>query len=94
MNMNPDAKHCNETNPELFSDFSDDYKSAYGTRPRYFITEEEVKEMYPSIRAEIEFQIAEDKRERAWEESIKDGSNEHFAKVETLTYSPFAGLTV
>jgi hypothetical protein len=94
MNMNPDAKHCNETNPDLFSDFSDDYKSAYGTRPRYFITEEEVKEMYPSIRAEIEYQIKEEARERAWEESIKDGSNEHFAKVETLTYNPFAGLTV
>jgi hypothetical protein len=90
--MNPDAKHCNETNPELFSDFSDDYKSAYGTRPRYFITEEEVKEMYPSLRAEIAFQIAEDKRAQAWEESIQNGTNEHYAKVNVLTYNPFAAL--
>lgn len=83
------AKHCSETNMELFSFFSDCYKSYNGFRPRFFITEEEVNEWF----AARERQNQEAEREAQLQASIAAGTHPAFTSPETnLTFSPFANL--
>lgn len=81
--------HCSETNMELFSLFSDSYKDRHGIRPRFFVTEETVKEYF----ARWEVQAMEREKERALQASIAAGTHPAFTTPETaLTFSPFADL--
>jgi hypothetical protein len=86
------AKHCNETNPDLFSDFSDLYKEVHGMRPRGFYTETEVNGWMPYLREESARQVAAYLEERAFDESIEKGTHPAFTTPDArLTFSPFTG---
>ena len=82
------AKHCNEANPELFSEFSDCYKSDHGVRPRFFITEEGVRAWFDR-RAGV---CAEKFAEALEMAAIANGTHSAFSKGGPLTFSPFASL--
>jgi hypothetical protein len=81
--------HCSETNMELFSFFSDCYKSYNGIRPRFFITETEVNEWF--ARREAENQEAE--KEAKLQASIRAGTHPAFTTASaTLEFNPFSIL--
>lgn len=86
--------HCSESNSILWSEYSDTFKDAYGFRPRWFMTEAQVKEDMPSLHKEIQNQIGEEKEREARELQDRE-YRENFPKNGAncvLTYNPFIKL--
>jgi hypothetical protein len=92
--------HCNDTNEDLWGEYSDAFKDANGVRPRFFMTEDEVNAALPRVYAEIKRQIEAEKelekerqKDRAFRQSIKDGSHPAFTTASaTLEFNPFSIL--
>lgn len=81
--------HCSETNPELWGNFSDCYKSFEGVRPRFFMSEADADAWF--ARREQENQEAE--KEAQLQASIAAGTHPAFTTASAkLEFSPFANL--
>ncbi len=66
--------HCCKTNEELWSLFSDVYKDHHGVRPRFFLTEQQVRDSLDYIAMEQDRQRKEEEEEL----SIKNGTHPAF----------------
>lgn len=90
--MMNNAIHCADSNPELWSFYSDYFKEANGIRPRFFMSEDDVNQSIPRLEAQIIAEIEDERaydasqlEEATWEDRMTvAGWNEPYAEMAAL----------